>query len=284
MSETKINIYEYIDFRRFLQDYYTERRACDKKFTHAYICQQMGLPNTRSYFKDILSGKRNLSNTKTELLVELLELQGDEAQFFRILVLYSQTDLKGERDFLFDQMVSLNKTPLRFVDRASYDYFSEWYHSAIRALLDTLECKGDPEELAKVLRPSVPIEKITASLELLKKLKLISPNDNGILKPTSKTIAAQTNLRGELVKNYQSGYLKIVQKALEEQLTPAQKNVTKTISISQEGYERIQNRIEKFLSEISSIIHKDDKKAERVVLLNMNFLPLSVSQDSESKD
>ena len=48
---------------------------------------------------------------------------------------------------------------------------------------------------------------------------------------------------------------------------------TNMISLSPEAYRRIETRLQKFKAEVRSIVHKDDKPAEWVYLLNLQLFP-----------
>jgi uncharacterized protein (TIGR02147 family) len=109
-TEKAPNIFSYNNFREYLRDYYTCQSQKDKTFTKAHICRELGLPNTRSFFNDILRG-RHLSPLKVPLLVKILKLQKEEEQYFRVLVNFNQAFDPDEKELLLDQLISLNRTP-----------------------------------------------------------------------------------------------------------------------------------------------------------------------------
>ncbi|MGL1904318.1 MAG: hypothetical protein OCC49_19445, partial [Fibrobacterales bacterium] len=51
------DLFSYLNFRELLSDFYDFYHTEDKAFTKSHICKMIGLPNSRSYFKDILNGK-----------------------------------------------------------------------------------------------------------------------------------------------------------------------------------------------------------------------------------
>ena len=110
------NIFDYNDFRKYLKDYQAAKRRHDRRFTKSAICKLLGLPNSRSYFNDVLNGKL-VSNTYIERFVKLLEFDTDEARFFRVLVKFNQADIPSERELLIEQLISLNKTPKKVLDK-----------------------------------------------------------------------------------------------------------------------------------------------------------------------
>jgi len=118
----QINIFDYNDFRKYLADYQEARQTSEKSFSKSECSRLLGLPNTRSFFNDVIAGKK-VSLLFIERFVKVLKLSKDEAQFFRVLVLFNQADQADQRELYFDQLVSLNRTPKRILDKAIFSYY-----------------------------------------------------------------------------------------------------------------------------------------------------------------
>ena len=84
------DIYAYLDFREFLRDYQQKRQAADRKFTKAHVCRLLGLPNTRSYFVNVLKDKE-VTREFVERFIFAFRLGDEEAQYFRVLVQFNQS-------------------------------------------------------------------------------------------------------------------------------------------------------------------------------------------------
>jgi uncharacterized protein (TIGR02147 family) len=274
---TKPNIFDYNDFRIYLKDYYAYRHALDKKFSKAIICKQLGLPNSRSYFQDVLNGKF-VSNLKVPLLIKLLKLTKEEALYFKVLVNFNQAvDDPDERDLFFEKLISLNRTPKSQISSDVYSYYREWYHSVVRAVLNIYDFSKDGNHsiLARQVFPSITEKKAKTSVQLLLDLGLIHEDSSGFLKPTDKVITTGAFAQDELIKQYQLKALEIAKEAILKNKKQPQRVITKMISISEEGLKRIEKHIEKFNAEITSIVHKDEMKADRVYQLDIIFYPHS---------
>jgi len=275
MANYYADVYSFLDYRKYLTEYYNKRAVADKKFTKASICHQLGLPNSRSYFGDILSGKKNLSNIKMELMIQILRTKGDEAQYFRFLVQYNQTTVKAEKEFFFEQLIALNKTPQKLVDPSTYAYYKAWYHSAIRAMLDVYDIKDDYYTIAKKLYPAITPSLAKESIELLKKLKFIRKNKKGYWKPTDQIIKTGSYVQHELVKKYQVACLEIAIQAILNHSEERQNISTETISCSDEAYSKIENKLQKFKEEVRSVVQKDTEAANKVYQMNIQLFPQS---------
>jgi uncharacterized protein (TIGR02147 family) len=274
MNKQYSNIFDYADFRKFLSDYQKKRSFEDKSFTKSKFCKLLGMKSTRGFVTDVINGK-SVSKTITERFIQTLEFDEEEAIYFRVLVQFNQSMLDRERDLLFDQLISLNRTPKRFVDKKAYAYYSKWYHSAIFTVLDLFDFKANYKELAGKLYPSITPTQARASVALLKKLKLIKQDDRGCWRGTDKAITTGEYVQDELVKQYQLQCLELAKSALLMNTVRSQNISTMTLSTSKTIHNQIEKKLQKFKSEIRSMVHKDSEPADRVYQLNLQFFPQS---------
>lgn len=274
--KTKLpNIFEYIDYRRFLEDYYLRRKSLDQGFTHTFICYRLGQENARSYFNNVVKGRAVVTPTFVDRFIDLLELKSDEAKYFRALVNYNQTTSPHEKEFFFDQLVRLNSTPNKTIDANAYLFYREWYHSAVRALLDILDFRGDYKGLASRVYPHITPKQARDSVALLKGLGLIGRDKSGRWKPTDKVIVTGDFIKDAMVKQFQMRCLEHARAVLANGSGQAHRNITLTVSLSDNAYQRIADRLQQMKSEIRSIVHKDEDPATRVYHLNVNLFPMS---------
>lgn len=254
----KPSIFDYNDYRTYLEDLYSYKRQLNKKFSKAFICKELGLPNTRSYFQDVLNGKF-VSKLKVSLFIKAFNLNDAEAQFFRALVNYNQAvDDPKERELHFEQLISLNQTPKSIISSEEYAYYKEWYNSVVRAVLNVVDFRknGDYLKFSRQIFPPLTKTQARDSVNLLLELGLIKENDQGFLKPTEKVISTGAYAKDEMIKQFQIKTLEIARDAILKNQRQSQRVITKTLSISEEGYNRVLKNIEKCNSEINSIVHK----------------------------
>lgn len=275
MKKALPNIYEYIDFRKYLDDYRKARREIDPGFTHAFICHKLGQPNARSYFNNVISARKNVTPSFIELFIKLLELGTAEAKFFRALVNYNQAASANEKEYYFDQIVQSNSTPFKLLDKETYAYYTEWYHSTIRSLLAIIDFKDDYKDLASKLLPPISVPQAKQSIKLLVKLGLIAPDINGYLKPVDKVLSTGEKVADTVLQQYQMRAFELGKDAIANDACQPKQTLTYTVFVSDTGYKRIIGRMEQFQSEVRSIIHKDEEKPDRVYQINLQIIPKS---------
>ncbi len=180
-----------------------------------------------------------------------------------------------EKEFWFEQVVELNNTPKKFIKKELYLYFREWWHSAIRSVLDTVNVNSEYKILADKLYNKVTAKQVQESIGLLSRFELIKKNDAGYWKPTDKVISTADNIKDECLRHYQLTNLSILRQILEEGKPGSHDSSLVTVSVTQKGLTRIINRIRQLRSEIISIAHKDEGIAERVYQIAVHAYPIS---------
>ena len=275
MTNPYADIFAFSDYREFLSAYFKVRSRQEKNFTQSYICRMLGLPNSRSFFGDIIRGQKPLSSQKTENLIEILELLEDEAKYFRTMVLHNQSALPAEKVYHLEKLIHTNPSPSGHLDKKAFEYYGNWCHSTIRALLDVVDIKNDLTPLVQMIFPALSLPKVRASLKLLKKLGLIEETPKGFWKPSGKSIHSGAYMQDQIVKQYQIQCLDIAKIAILNQKTRPQNISTETISVSDTGYKAIERRLQKFKADVRVLVNNDNKPADRVYQLNMQLFPQS---------
>ncbi|HEX2956588.1 MAG TPA: TIGR02147 family protein [Chitinispirillaceae bacterium] len=273
MNEQHPTIYDYYDFRKFISDYHKVMQQRDRSYTKSRICQLLGLPNSRSYMSDVLNGKK-LSKTFVERFIRLFEFTPEEADYFRALVQYNQAEDPSERELYFEQVISFNKTPQKYLYEQSYRYYKDWYNPAIRAILNVYNFNGkNYSSLAKTLFPPITPSQAKEAVKLLIQMDLLEKNNKGFYKPTVKTISTEEYSRNESIKKYQINCLDRAKYVINSDGPPGVV-ATNTISISESGRARIEKQIERFRTQIRTLVQDDDSQAETVYHMDILFLPM----------
>lgn len=284
MKEKLPNIYEYNNFRKFVADYQKALEKQDGSYSKSTICRRLGIPNTRSYINDVING-RKVTPDYVERFIQVFKLEKEDAQFFRVLVKYNQAVNNDEKELYLEQLIALNKTPKKIIDKKAFAFFREWHHSVIRALLDVIDFKDDCRKITRLLHPRVSLLKVKESIRLLKSLGLVVEDENGFWRPSDRSIATSEYLRDELILNYQIQCLDLAKQALLKKPKNISQNIsTNVISVSKEGYELINRKIERFRSEIRSLVHKDEKPSEYVCQLNIQLFPSTLTGRRENDE
>ena len=273
------NVYKYIDYRRFLTDWHSTVKKEKPIFTHAYICNKLKL-HTRSYFGDILKGRRSLGPDLFKRMVVLIGFSKTESNFFNAIVNYGNAANDEDKEHWFEQMVLLNNTPHKIIDKKTYRFSRNWYYGTIRAYLETCDFKNDSAAASKDLYGRVSPREVKEAIGVLKDLEMIAPDKRGFLKPTEKIIITGDAVKDELFRQYQLSNNEVLHTILQKDEPNTHESTLLTLSVSDKGMKRILDRIKQLRKEIMSIVHKDEDHAERVLKLAFHAYPESRKSSS----
>ena len=265
-----LDIYQFTHFRKFLEEYQAARMQAEPSFTRTEICNLLGLEKSRSYFADVLRGKK-VSPRMVAKFIEILELDKKEAKYFETMVELDQAKSDSARNDAMQELLKLHPSPQHILNEDAYEYYSRWYHSALFAILDAMDVDDDLTPVQKRIFPKVPLGKLKDSLALLERLGLARKNEGGFWKPTRESISSGPYNNAELIKQYQLQCFELSKQAL---ITPPKKPTvmsTLTFSISSEAYKKLEAELQEFKAKARRIIGEDKEHADGVYQLNLHL-------------
>lgn len=277
--ENFVDIYQFTHFRKYLEEYQAARVQQEPSFTRTEICNLLGLEKTRSYFADVLRGKK-VSPRMVAKFIEILGLDKKAAKYFETMVQVDQAKNDTIRKAAMEELLRQHPNPQHIINTDAYEYYNHWYHSALFAILDAMDVGDDMAPVQKRIFPKVPLGKLSDSLELLQRLGLARKNENGFWKPTRESISSGPYNNAELIKQYQLQCFELSKQAL---ITPPKSPTvmsTMTFSISSEAYKELEAAVQEFKAKARRIIGEDKAKADSVYQLNLHLFS---NLDSEGK-
>ncbi len=223
----------------------------------------------------VLSGKRNISEKLIIELSRILKLNKKERNYFRSLVYFNQAQTHSEKNHFYQEILSLQKGPVRTVTQNQYEFYDKWYYAAIRELVAIHQITDENYPLlAKLIKPSVKPGEVKSALELLTRLNIISKNKKGIYKRTDAVITSGKPMHSFAIQNFQLAALDLAKSALDRFNRDERELSTLTMSIDKNGYDLIRKKLAKLRSEIMEL-SRSVQDPQQVFQLNLQLFPLS---------
>jgi uncharacterized protein (TIGR02147 family) len=272
------SVFTYNDFRKFLADYYQEKKSKVLSFSYHNFSKKAGFAS-KSFVFNVIQGKKNLSSSSIVKLCEAMELNKHESSYFEKLVFFNQAANFKERAFFFEQLNAIQLrdkegTIARKIRQDQYEYYSKWYHVTIRSLIDLFRFKDDYKRLARLVYPAITQQQAKKSVLLLERLGLIEKCRDGFFRVTNKLITTGKEVESHAILQYHIENMKLAENAIKT-LPKDKRNVSGlTLGISQETYKKACELLFECQEQILSLAAKD-KAADRVYQLNFHFFPLS---------
>jgi uncharacterized protein (TIGR02147 family) len=275
-------IYTYNDYRKYLKDYYNHHKTKTNYFSFRYFSQRAGF-GSPSYLKFVINGDRNLKPESVEKFVTALNLTGKEAAYFRTLVNFNQAGTEALKNKYFKELIACSAgTNFKKLDDKQYEFYSKWYHSAIRELVTLSDFQEDPAWIARRLRPPIRTTDVKKSLKLLKELGLIKYNSGHRLVQSDPVITTGDEVVSLSVRNFHRQMIGLAAEAIERIPREKREISSITVGISQKSLESIKARITAFEDELLETIEKDQDKSCSIYQLNFQFFPLADTTEEKA--
>lgn len=272
-----VGLYQYTDYRKYLRDYYEAKRVLQKEFTHRFIAQAMGFKSTGT-FAQVLQGKTNISAQTVLRFVNFLGLKKGEGEYFELLVLFNQSKSHSEKKRYFEKILSFPKSNLKQVDSTRYAFSEKWYYSVIRELLAFHPFVDDFRELGRMLMPPIATAEAQKAIRLLEELKLIRRNDNGVYEKSDPVITSGYDTRSLAVNQFIIETLDLAKVALDELPREERSLSALTLSLPEDGYAMIEEKIKTFRRELLELA-RNCADPKRVVQVNFQIFPVTRKAD-----
>lgn len=274
-----VDIFVYTDYRKFLSDAWTERKAVDKRFSHRAIATRAGFASS-AFFGRILTREANLTPTAALRLAEIFRLDRTETRYFEHLVLFDQARSQEERALFLDRIVAWRKGRVPQLESDQIEFCENWWVVVVREVLDLIESTGDPKSLAKTLRPAITPAQAKHALEVLERLKLIAKTPQGTWRKT-EAVLTTGSLEAAAIETFRKDTLKLAAEAIDRFPREERSISTLTVTLSPATFERLRDRFRHLRREILDMA-REDPEADRVIQVNIQAFPLAIAQKSDT--
>jgi uncharacterized protein (TIGR02147 family) len=270
-------IFQYTNFRTFLKDYYEEKKALEG-YTYRDFSKSAGM-NSSSWLLHLIKGTKNLSNGSIIIVTMTLGLTGSEAEYFEVLVHFTQAKDNDTRDYFYRKMLACKKNlNIAQLSEDQYAYYNKWYHPVIRSLVSKVKFGDDYKLLASRLIPQISPAEAKASVALLNRLGLIKKDDSGNWVQAEPIISTGDEVISLNVVNYHKQVSRLAEDAFDRSVREERDISALTLGISTEAFNRIKARIQSFRKEIMEIARESDRP-DRVFQMNLQFFPVSKREE-----
>ncbi len=276
------SVFTYTDFRRYLRDFYNDRKSGTRRFSFRGFAQA-AVFSSPNFILQVMEGKKNLAGDSASRLAEAMGLTGEEAGHFQDLVRFAQAKDVETRSRALESLEARQRRdgPALLADDDAA-YLAHWYLPVIRELAALPDFSEDPAWIARRLGFPVPAKDIRAALGFLERKGYLTRVPEGAegagrLVPKQATLATGGMEPGALARAARAYHLQMAGLARQAifKLPPERRLVANTtLSLSAEGYAHALARIEALRKELLAAA-ADDSAPAGLYQLNINLFPLT---------
>jgi uncharacterized protein (TIGR02147 family) len=265
-------IVEYTDYRKYIRDYYEERKR-SSVFSWQKFAQDAGF-SSAVFLQYVCEGKKNLSVGSAGSVANAMGLVGFEYEYFVLMVSYAHAKSNEAKKAAFEERCALaNAHKVRVLGDEEFKYFKSWKNSVIRELASHMP-GAKPLEMAHVCKQKISAAEVSETLDFLVKSGLLKKDKNGNYSQTDKSLSmGPVDAVPVAARNMQRQMGEFAVKALDLPLSERDMSGV-TMGLTRRAYEKIRKEIADFRRRIVAIA-SDDDDTEQVYRMNIQLFPMS---------
>jgi uncharacterized protein (TIGR02147 family) len=271
------SIYNYLNYREFLRDYFVEQKQLQKQLTHRVILKKMGITST-GFLSNVISGKKNLNEEMSGSLGKILNLAGRERRYLKNMVEYTQARSLEEKKKYLDRVLAMRKTSLAPMSEEQFSIFSQWYYVYIRDMLCFIDFNGDYEALSRRLDPPIKPEEAEQAVRDLERLGFISKDNDGFYRPRENLVTTGDEAHSVQLAAFQLTTMDMAKRSLEKHPADERDISFVSLTLSPEGFAQVKSEVQMFRKKLLLLAQQEEKPG-RVYQCNMQLFPVTKPQE-----
>jgi uncharacterized protein (TIGR02147 family) len=275
------SIFDYFDYRKYLGEYYEQRKAKDLYFTYRYIASKVGIDH--AYIVKVFQSQKHLSLATAGRFSEVLNHTKREKEYFEQLILFARARSDSEIKHYFEKLLSyVECSPLQ-VEGDKYEFYQKWYHTAVREVIGLAGFDGDYKKLARLLTPAITESQAKHSVDLLCKLGFIRKNDQREYTLVSRFITPSKEVAPVAIREFQKETMLLAIDALKSIPKEERHISTVTVTLSPDGADKMKACLTRFHEEVMRIANQDNN-VDQVFQVNLQLFPISKQVKGEGDE
>lgn len=280
-ASKKVDVFQFDQASHFLRALLGCMRKARKDYSHTHFSADLGFgENTTALL--MATGKRKITEVSAQKIVTALQLKGARKEYFLALVRRAAVDDIGSREET-DRLVLELKARQSAAKNTDPDlrFFSAWHHSAVFEVLGLYRRPLAATEIAFLVKPSLSLEDVHASLSLLEELEIVSwDRERDTVMRTRETVDLGGEVPGLAIVGYHRQMLNLAKTAL-DRFSPEERDISGiSIAVREADLGLLKQEIARFQDFLLSF-SRQSADQERVVQVNIQLFPLSARKPGE---
>lgn len=274
MPKPPPDILQFDDYREYLKAQYRYLKLNDRKFSHRYVNQKLGVKST-GWFGDVVAGRQGLKPAQVKAIATVFKMGPKDQKCLRALVEMSAAKAPEEVAAAYEKWYEAKGIGMETVAKDRFKFYDHWYFSALREMLAMDPKQRDPHILAARLDPPITPAQARKALDVLVKLGFL-----GQAEPTSARLSLPALVKDPAIRSMHwkrmiRAMIRLGQRALEK-YDKEQRDISGlTLSLSPEGLKAAGEEVAALRKRLLYMSEKD-KHSNRVFNCVFQIYPVSV--------
>ena len=274
------HLFDYDDFRKFLQDYFEEQKKMRAVFSHRFFAAKAGFSSS-SYCLNVIRGRFNLTPKSIDKIAKAMDFEPLQKSYFEALVQYNQAQQVDERENAWEQIVQIRKQiEFTHITTREQAYFSKWYYPVVREMAVNADWHDDYMVLARMLTPQITTEEARDAVKKLLEWNLLKKVGDHY-EETSQMLDA-SEIPPIALRQIRREYIQHAIGAVESMPKDERFAAFTTLAMSESSYNYAVEVLEEARKKIIAKV-ANDPNVERVYEMMLVAFPMSKKIEKEAK-
>ncbi|MBN2036142.1 MAG: TIGR02147 family protein [Chitinispirillaceae bacterium] len=251
-------IYNYFDYREYLNDIFGYFKKADPAYSHRKFLSDARIPGS-TYLLRVLKKQRKLSPKYVANFSEAIRHNTSEARYFALLVKFGNEKNVDKRDLILKDLLKIRsaRTPYALQDK-KLRYFEKWYYPVIRDLVALVDFKNDYKALGRMLVPPIKPEQAKGAVAFLKKHGFITlREDRRGYEPSEPIVATPPSVHSTILSRFHKKNLELDIDAFENCPFSDRSISSVTMSVSKDTFEKMRVEIQELRKRLLALARED---------------------------
>ena len=272
-------IIEYKDYRKYMQDFYDERKRTGA-FSWREFSKLAGFTSP-TYIKLVCEGKSGLSKIKTPQVSKAMGLSGYEEEYFLLLVMFAKATRDADKKAILLKLEKIAiEHKVRVIDSDAFQYYESWKYPVIRELAPMMP-GAQPRKLADECKEYVSAEEVRDILAFLVKAGFLKKNGEKNYSQTEKAVIGSAEALPIAIRAMHKEMGNMAVRAVDRYNANERYFTGMTIGVNETNYMRIVAEIDACAKKIAAIANEGEN-LNQIYGLNFQLFPFTNKIEGES--
>lgn len=258
-----------ISYQSILKNELLNRKRKNATYSGRSFARDLEL--SPAFLTQVLNQKRKLSDEKAVRISVKLKLSSVQKKLFINLVRLDMTQDPRSQKILKEEIADLLSKHPKFtlLSEDTFTIVADWYYFGILELTTLKIFKNDPEWIAKKL--SIATTEAKVAIDRLKRVGLLTEDDNGILKKVEKDYLFE-NIPSSAIRKHHHQTLDLAHTALDKQSLQEREFFTISMPMNSKNMNKAKQAIREFSEKLMS--EMQSAEPESIYKLAVQFFRL----------
>lgn len=277
-TEKNISIYDYLDYRKFLLDFFIVYKKTTNLTISSVSRKCLGV--SKGFLSLVINGKRNLSLGAAEELGLAIGLKQKELMYFENLVKFNQSKSLNEKVQIIDHIKEFK--PIVNKQTFKYDQYSilvNWHALVVLELTRLVDFKDDAKWVSNKLKKYLSEAECKIALQRLIDNGLLKKDVNQKLVASDKPIKTSDELKSLAIQRYHHSCLDLAKRVLMSSNVEDREFASVNKLMTHEQFKIVKQKIKNLRDEILEMTDKNQGESRSVYQINFQMLNLSIPEE-----